>query len=110
MTLNLAVLHRVDLAILVATGGTVLLAAILCIAFPNRRVVYALCAGVSLLSITALCIWSLEFARKDLLMDLHLHPWIVGMLSVLSYLVGMAVLIELIVIVLAIQIRKRIGE
>ena len=110
MTLTLAVLHRVDLAILVATGVTVLLAAILCIAFPNRGVVYALCAGISLLGITALCIWSLAFARKDLLMNMHLHPWIVGMVAVLSYLVGMALLIGLIVVMLAIQIRKRIGE
>jgi hypothetical protein len=110
MTLALAALHSADIAILVATGVAVFLAVVLCVAFPNRRVVYALYGGILSLGITALCIWSLEFARKDLLMDLHLHPWIVGTASVLSYLVGMALLIGLIVVVLAIQIRKRMAE
>ncbi len=88
-------LHRADLSILVATGITVFLAPILCIVFPNRRAVYALCGGISLLGITALSIWSLEFAAKDLLMNLHLNVWIVGIAALLSYLVGMTLLIGL---------------
>jgi hypothetical protein len=103
-------LHCADLAVLVATGITVILAAILCIVVRSRRGVYALGGGISLLGTTALCIWSLEFAPKDLLMNLQLHFWVVGMVAVLSYLGGMTLLIGLIGAVLAIQIRKRIRE